>query len=117
MENSPYEEMSDERPEGFEFPPVYQELISHAEESLVDEFLNHGPQKCDEEYYSRMLAKIQKLYEKENYQQGLPLLVPFLLKTGLSLPTRVNFYVKWLTYNLGVDIPDFDAFAPDDDYS
>ena len=32
MENSLYEEMSDKRPEGFEFPPAYQELISHAEE-------------------------------------------------------------------------------------
>ena len=32
MEDSTYEEMSDERPEGFEFPPAYLELISHKEE-------------------------------------------------------------------------------------
>jgi len=87
------------------------------DEPLVDEYMNYDSQKCDEEYYSRMLAKLNEVYEKENYQKGLPLLVPFLLKSGLTLPARVVFYVKWLTYHLDLEIPQLDELGPDEENS
>ena len=101
------------------FSDTLEELLRlfKVEDTLTFEDMDRGPQEGEEEYYSRKLAELQELYEKENYKKGLPLLVPFLLKTGLTLPARVVFYVKWLTYHLDLEIPQLDELGPDEENS